>query len=62
MTCVVCGADIKKSRHGRQEPWSEKTGVNTCDPVCTRAKHAGRTREEQYWEDEKERIHMEDTY
>jgi hypothetical protein len=35
--CVVCGARVRNM--------NPKT--NTCDPTCTRAKHANRTRQEQ---------------
>ena len=35
--CIVCGARVKNM--------NPKT--NTCDPICTRAKHASRTRQEQ---------------
>ena len=35
--CIVCGARVKNI--------NPKT--NTCDPTCTRAKHANRTRQEQ---------------
>jgi hypothetical protein len=54
--CVVCGADVEKSRRDR----SEFTGhyTDTCDPVCTRAKHAGRTRIEQFWADDEEDIEL----
>jgi hypothetical protein len=47
--CVVCGADVSKSRHMRREYVGKS---NTCDPICTRAKHSGRTREEQQWADD----------
>ena len=35
--CVICGARVVNT--------NPKT--NTCDSICTRAKHAGRTRQEQ---------------
>jgi hypothetical protein len=39
--CIICGARVKNM--------NPKT--NTCDPICTAAKHAGRTRTEQLaWE------------
>lgn len=45
--CVVCGALFKSNRRASNH--------NTCDPLCTRAKHAKRTREEQtIWETEQE--------
>jgi hypothetical protein len=53
MKCVVCGADVAKSRRDRSEYLG---AVNTCDPVCTRAKHAGRTRAQQFWADDAEDI------
>ena len=37
--CVVCGVLFKDVR--------KYHNANTCDPLCTRAKHAKRTREEQ---------------
>lgn len=52
MQCVVCGADVAKARLRCGQPWRERSGVNTCDTICTRAKHAGRTREEQHWVDD----------
>ena len=35
--CVVCGARVR----------NQNPKTNTCDPTCTRAKHASRTRQEQ---------------
>lgn len=50
--CVVCGADVVKARRRANDIVGDN---DTCDPVCTRAKHAGRTREQQFWvDDEKE--------
>jgi hypothetical protein len=51
MKCVVCGADVTKSRIRRDEYVAKN---DTCDPICTRAKHGGRTREEQFWEDDRQ--------
>jgi hypothetical protein len=35
--CEICGAKVRNMN----------PRTTTCDPVCTRAKHAGRTRKEQ---------------
>jgi hypothetical protein len=35
--CVICGAKVR----------NQNPKTNTCDPICTRAKHASRTRQEQ---------------
>lgn len=35
--CVICGARVR----------NQNPKTTTCDPTCTRAKHAGRTRKEQ---------------
>ncbi len=53
MKCVVCGAKLNYKRL-RTCP-----NANTCDPVCTRAKHAKRTRTEQYFADDKEDERLE---
>ncbi len=50
MNCVVCGANVVKSRARRDEILGK--GCNTCSPICTRAKKAGRTREQQFWADD----------
>ena len=39
--CVVCGAKVRNIN----------PRCNTCDPTCTRAKHAGRSRDEQIREE-----------
>lgn len=39
--CVICGATVI----------NRNPKTTTCDPVCTRAKHAGKTRLEQTQED-----------
>jgi len=39
--CVVCGARVR----------NHNPKVTTCDPVCTAARNAGRTRTEQHAED-----------
>lgn len=49
--CVVCGANVTKSRIRREE---YPANCNTCDPICTRARDAGRTRQEQFWADDEE--------
>lgn len=48
MKCVICGALLNKARR------ISCKNANTCDPVCTRAKHSGRTRHEQFFADDKE--------
>jgi len=35
--CVVCGAKVR----------NQNPKTNTCDPICTRAKHSNRTRPQQ---------------
>jgi hypothetical protein len=35
--CILCGARVR----------NQNPKTNTCDPICTRAKHAGRDRQGQ---------------
>jgi hypothetical protein len=37
--CVICGARVRNIN----------PKVNTCDPICTKAKHNGLTRAQQFW-------------
>jgi len=36
--CVICGARV----------YNHNPKANTCSPICTKAKHANRTRQEQF--------------
>jgi hypothetical protein len=42
--CVICGAKVRNMN----------PRCNTCDPICTRAKKNGLTREDQIWVDDEE--------
>ena len=53
--CVICGARVRNINHK----------VNTCDSICTNAKHNGLTREEQILQDierQKKLEHDKDNY